>query len=393
MRRLRIVLISLFAVSLSGCLWPSVGMDPARSGFNPYEDVLTVGNVSTLSQAWAVPTSTGYGVGAPVTYGTGVYISTGRNAWAFEAATGARRWVTPEGYVFLSSDLAVAADGIYGQGPNFINPLGPSHNSIVKLSPADGSVIWDVDTGSAGEVLVAPVVSGNTVYFGGWNAFTTNGGAVASGTSLLGNGTTAIGGGHVYSGVDVFDGAFAAGCSGTPKVCSPLWSYAPSSSSTTGPVYTSGAVFMGTFDGTVEAFDPNGCATSPCAPLWTDVAAGSITGSPAVANGVVYVGSSNGTLYAFDAAGCGSSTCSPLWTVSTGGAIKAQPSVAKGVVFFGSDDGKVYAVNGAGCGSSTCAPLWSSAAGAPVETQAAVAHGSVYVSRTDGSLTAYRVSG
>jgi outer membrane protein assembly factor BamB len=319
-----------------------------------------------------------------------VYISTGRNAWAFKAANGAQRWVTPEGYVF-GSDVAVAADGIYGEGPNVIRPNGPGTATALKLAPTDGSVIWDVDAGTNGS-LVAPVVSGNNVYLGDWNAFTTDGAEVASGAPLFGNGPTAIGGGHVYSGVDVYDGAFAAGCSGTPKVCSPLWSYAPSSQPT-GPVYTSGAVFMGTSGGTVEAFDPNGCASSPCPPLWTDVAAGSITGSPAVANGVVYVGSSNGTLYAFDAAGCGSSTCSPLWTVSTGGAINAQPSVAKGVVFFGSDDGKVYAVDAAGCGSSTCAPLWSSAAGAPVETQAAVAHGSVYVSRADGSLTAYRVSG
>jgi outer membrane protein assembly factor BamB len=365
-------------------------MDPARTAYNPYEDVLTVGNVSTLSQAWTVPTGETTAVHAPSTFGTGVFFSTGTHLRAFEAANGASRWTVDFG-VNVAGDVAVAADGVYSQGPVIHTP-GGGFDSVVKLAPSDGTLMWSTNAGPLGG-LSAPVVSGTNVYFGNWAAYaTSNGDEAAFGGSPAGIDPAAIGGGHVYSGVNVYDAAFAAGCSGTPKVCSALWSYAPSATPT-GPVYTSGAVFMGTSAGTVEAFDPNGCVSSPCAPLWTDVAAGSITAPPAVANGVVFAGSSNGTLYAFDAAGCGSATCSPLWTASSGGAIKAQPSVAKSLVFFGSDDGKVYAANATGCGSATCSPLWSSAAGAPVETQAAVAHGSVYVSRTDGSLTAYRVTG
>jgi hypothetical protein len=84
-----------------------------------------------------------------------------------------------------------------------------------------------------------------------------------------------------YGGVAAFDANGSNGCSGTPKVCTPLWEYR-----TNYPVFGNYAVVSGgtlyvetfysstpvTFTGDTEAFDANGngCSGTPkvCGPLW-----------------------------------------------------------------------------------------------------------------------------
>ena len=68
---------------------------------------------------------------------------------------------------------------------------------------------------------------------------------------------------------------------------------------------TAASVYVGSTNGVLSAFDAagsTGCSGSPmvCTPLWTATTGGPIVASPAVANNVVYVGSSDHELYAFD---------------------------------------------------------------------------------------------
>ena len=78
------------------------------------------------------------------------------------------------------------------------------------------------------------------------------------------------------------------------------------------PAVAGGVVYVGTEsvgeDHNLYAFDAAGstnCAGTPktCTPLWVATMGSVVYSSPAVAGGVVYVGSENGLLYAFDAAG------------------------------------------------------------------------------------------
>jgi hypothetical protein len=112
----------------------------------------------------------------------------------------------------------------------------------------------------------------------------------------------AVANGIVYAGtstLDAFDANGVTNCSGTPKTCTPLWSYSAgnpiaSPSVADGLVYLGEAGSSGSTGSEFWAFDANGktdCSGTPtvCTPLWTGATTGVVTGSPAIANGKVYV--------------------------------------------------------------------------------------------------------
>jgi hypothetical protein len=71
------------------------------------------------------------------------------------------------------------------------------------------------------------------------------------------------------------------------------------------PAVANGVVYVADDAGHLHAYDADGatgCSGSPkvCAPVWTFTTGAAIEDSPAVANGVVYVGSDDGKLYAFE---------------------------------------------------------------------------------------------
>jgi outer membrane protein assembly factor BamB len=212
-----------------------------------------------------------------------------------------------------------------------------------------------------------------------------------------------IAGGIVYVASDkvyAFDAAGGTGCSGTPKICTPLWAV-PIPGGVSSPVaiyrgvaYVNGGVFLYAFDAHTGA------------QLWTVL--GQFT-APVVWNGVVYVGTGTqtigtATLRAFDAAGvtgCSGSPkqCQPLWTAPTNAPLE-QPAVANGVVYVGSAAGTLYAFDAAGANGCSatpkvCSPLWTA------ETQSfflpasapAVANGFVYVVTAAGRLHAFDAAG
>jgi outer membrane protein assembly factor BamB len=227
----------------------------------------------------------------------------------------------------------------------------------------------------------------------------------------------AVAGGVVYIAATdgklyAFSAAGTTGCSGTPKICKPLWTAAIAGAGTVGqssPAVAGGVVYVSAAT-TLYAFSATGttgCSGTPkvCTPLWTATGAGGVW-SPAVAGGAVYVGVGAGRLDAFSAAGttgCSgtppSRTCTPLWTAVTGGNGFTTPTVANGVVYFGSGDTKLYAFSAA-AGSThcsgipkTCTPLWTAATGNSISSAPAVAAGAVYVSSGDGTLYAFSATG
>src|SRR5207248_4968030 len=140
------------------------------------------------------------------------------------------------------------------------------------------------------------------------------------------------------------------------------------------PAVAAGVVYVGNGPDLL-AFSAAGttkCSGTPkvCNPLWTATTGSTIDSSPAVANGVVYAGSADFKLYAFAAVAnttnCSGTptTCNPLWTAATGNELHASPAVANGVVYIGSTDAKLYAFSAAGttnCSGTpkTCTPLFS----------------------------------
>lgn len=223
----------------------------------------------------------------------------------------------------------------------------------------------------------------------------------------------AVADGVLYSatkaGLYALDAAGSVGCSGTPKVCEPLW-YGPGPSTDSGsPAVADGVVYVGSGGAGTDprglyAFDATGttgCSGTPkvCAPLWIAPTVHAMESSPAVAYGIVYIGSSDYNVYAFDAtgtSGCSGTpkTCTPLWTAPTGSGVFPSPAVANGVLYVGSTDGKLYGFDAAGTSGCSgtpkvCTPLWSTSAASVGLASPAVANGLVYAGGSDGSLHAF----
>lgn len=149
--------------------------------------------------------------------------------------------------------------------------------------------------------------------------------------------------GRLYS----FDASGTRVRSEAPKVCTPLWTagqtFDPVQQQWVGddlyssPTVANGVVYVSGAEGALFAYDAAGqqnCSGTPrvCAPLWTTAITGVFTSAePVVANGVVYVGAEDGTLLAFDAAGkshCNSTTRAWTGADSVLRAYRLQPGSA-----------------------------------------------------------------
>ena len=219
-----------------------------------------------------------------------------------------------------------------------------------------------------------------------------------------------------------FDANGVTNCSGTPKVCQPIWT-APLDTGGSccaiaeSPNVTSGVVYVSTYQtpglpangpaGTVEAFDANGvtdCSGTPtvCQPLWTTASDVGYS-APAVANGILYAVGED-TLDAFSANGTtncsGTPTaCQPLWTATLDTSptyiSTVSPVVSGGVVYAQSANFNLEAFDANGvtnCSGTptTCTPLWTA-----TETGLdAMANGIVYgLTDANGNLSAFDAKG
>jgi outer membrane protein assembly factor BamB len=229
---------------------------------------------------------------------------------------------------------------------------------------------------------------------GAGNAATLTKKFVAPDAGVYDGSSPAVVGGVLY--VDVGDGLYAfdargtTGCSAPPKTCAPLWKgqYGAGLDVPNSPAVANGVVFVSAQDGgDLQAYDAKGvtgCSGDPkvCSPLWTAPMHGG--SAPTVVNGIVYVNTNDHGLSAFDANGVNGCSgvpkvCTPLWTGSEGGR-DSSPAVVKGLVFTGGGDNlAAFDANGTtGCSGTpkVCTPLWQATVdptGSP-----AVANGIVY---------------
>ena len=182
-----------------------------------------------------------------------------------------------------------------------------------------------------------------------------------------------------YGNVYAYDAGGTTNCSGSPKVCEPLWRAPMSSFIDNAAMVWGGVVYYGDGLGMLAAFDADGgphCSGTPtiCPPLWTAQVGSSIHGSPTYFNGQVLVGADDGNIYAFDAngvTGCSGTptVCQPLWTAETGtgSGIYATPAVSTdGTLFVATLNGPAFAFDAYGvtnCSGSpvACDPLWTAA--------------------------------
>ena len=146
-----------------------------------------------------------------------------------------------------------------------------------------------------------------------------------------------------------FDAAGTSNCSGSPKVCTPLWTASGASGS---PAIAGGTVYVNG-DGGIAAFDAagsTGCSGTPkvCTPLWSYTAPNfGPFGSPVVANGVLY-GTSGASslgfgLHAWDASGASNCSgvpkvCTPLFSYLSDALVIGDPAIASGTVYIADGD-------------------------------------------------------
>jgi outer membrane protein assembly factor BamB len=392
---LAVAVLSLLAAS---CDWAQPRFGPARAGYNPFVSAVGVDDVNRLRALWSTPLA---GPGTdPIVAGGKVFVAvSGRDGGpgyvhAIDAATGAPEWrLTFAGAgcrpgICVSPGLSIAAY----DGRLFVARV---------LTTAGELSAYDIESGAfirsySGASTFGPVVADGKLFASYYNgefgivAWDLSNDSPVFGTRETGFGfpALAVGGGRVHEvregQLKVFDAAGVANCTGSPKVCTPLWTATAFGS----PAVAGGMVHVGT-----TVFDASGCGEPTCTPLWT-AAVGGPPGSvghssPAVAADVLYLGSSDGRLYAFDASGCGAPTCPPQWTATTGGVV-GSPAVANGIVYAGSSDGKLHAFDASGCGIATCSPLWTATLGASVSGSPALStSGRVFVATSDSALRAY----
>jgi hypothetical protein len=440
----------------TGADWAQLGLGADRTSDQPDETRIGTANVARLSQARTY--HAGAGVSAPLVANGILYVDAAK-LYAFDAtgavgcsaapATCTPLWTAQSAYF---AGMAVADGKVFVTDGDGVQAFSAAGSENCSGTPKVCTPLWatsiNISTGPGFQPgHGSPVVANGVLYVPGYGdgispstggalvaAFDTAGETGCSGTPVIcvpmwtteglpvstGNdGSPAIANGVLYiadSTLYAFDAAGSANCSGTPKVCNPLWTATmPGDGATSSaPAVAGGVVYVGTFYKGLYAFDATGsvncsagATAKTCAPLWTAPAPATIEATPAVADGVVYVAGGNGALTAFAAGGSGncpgtgSKTCTraPLWTSATGALVSASsPAVANGIVYVSSTNGGAYAYDAAGslrCSAGatakTCSPLWSApASGFSGQGSPAVVGGVLFVNVPgDGTVYAY----
>ncbi len=292
MRRLGIVVV--LVLGLTAC-WPQAGFDAGNPRFSPLPVGVDVTNVASLRHAFTYP------------------------------VPGAEALVVSGGVAFVAADKLYAFDAA-------------GTNGCTGSAPATCTPLWTATIGPFSSL----VVGGGKVW-------------AASGDDF--NGLNAV---------VAFDAAGKAGCTGAPKVCTPLVTidveHPDSLRWANDTLYFTSIGDAPSFTVTQRAYRADGT------PLWSAVLGpGFPTGIyPFVIDGNVLIVPSGGYVVAFDArgiTGCSGSpaVCSPLWTYD---AADNQNAARAGRLY--SSHGNQLAVYDAsgkeGCFGSpkVCYPLWTS---------------------------------
>jgi outer membrane protein assembly factor BamB len=293
--RSSVLLVVVLTLALSACDWPMFRYGPARTGFNPSETRLGIGNVGQLREVWSADLGTGSVAqhASAAVVGRTVYMGGSDGLLhVLDAASGALLWTG-------------VGQPLVGLGPDLSSPSVTAGTVFAGSGTAGQVNAWDA-AGTIG-------CSGTPKTCQPLSSFFANGNFPSSPVDVNGVLYAAATGEFLYAanalnGLEMWR-AYIGGTSSSPAVAG-------------------GVAYVGARDHRLWAFDAagsNGCGGVPksCVPLWTATTGAPVDSSPAVANGVVYVGSSDNKLYAFDASGqtgCTGvpKTCRPLWTATTG---------------------------------------------------------------------------
>ncbi|MFL5796710.1 MAG: IPT/TIG domain-containing protein [Actinomycetota bacterium] len=333
--------------------WPQERWTPSQSGENADEWMIGPGNLAKLqfriNRSGAIPISTpvveryglvfaGFGAQGVLSYGaTTTNFSTGDESPSALAVDG--------GVLY-----AVTADTLL------------AYDAFGKTNCSDGlcGPLWTAHLGTAA-LSYPPVAADGKVFL-----------------SEFGPGK-----------LEAFDAAGVTNCSGSPKLCTPLWS---TPLGVDGPPAVSAVSSGGTGRVYVPAYSPDRVAVYDESGVFQTQSAtlpGSIVGGPALRSGKIAVttwASNVATLTVLSAAG----SLATQWSSNDLGGSEAPsaPALTPGAAFVVNSAGRLWAFAAGGCGLATCAPSWRSAPlGAGLSIPPVAANGVVLVpanADTDG---------
>ncbi len=374
--------------------WAQERFDATQSGRSNVEWLIKTGNAAGLHRKYSFGGATVFTTNL-VEMGGRVYVGQGYNNWGevlsrtISGSSALAHYVTaryPAGIAVAGGVLyAVTWETLYAFDAKAVN------NCSGPWSNRDCTPLWTANLGT-GAYPFPPVLADGKVFL-----------------SEFGRGALAA-----------FDASGTVNCSGSPKVCTPLWSkyltgllgppaVSPVSDGGTGKVYVAATSSSnrvvaydeaGTFQGQSPPIPGTQLSSGPAlaggkvaVTLWTsasstatlsvldasslallwssiDLGGSSPPSAPAIGGAKVYVANSSGRLLAFDAAGCGSTTCAPLWrSGGLGPGNSIAPILANGVVYHAANANSsasgldlIYAFDAAGnlsCSGSPkiCTPL------------------------------------
>lgn len=229
-------------------------------------------------------------------------------------------------------------------------PLGSGANGGVVGGPAVANGVVYVSYSPVGAPTATLSAFDGTHGVGAATLWTASLDGVAGPAVAVGDGIVVVPvNAPAGSRLEAFDAAGQSGCSGTPKVCTPLWQTDTQlSRADAAPALSHGVVYRSVGDELLTyPADGTGCSGSPkvCSPRWAAFV-GAGASPPAVADGLVFIGSAiGGSVLAYDVNGvtnCSASThqCSPLWSATVGGQATSV-EVWDGRVYVGGTDGTV----------------------------------------------------
>jgi hypothetical protein len=417
--------LAVLAVGLlaGGCDWYGFGNGSQHNGDNAADTSITPANVSTLGAQFSAADGSAFVSPQAVVNGT-LYVDSsvsGLEAYSANGTTGCSGSpvaCTPlwsyGGSVGLSG-IVVANGAVYLTAPSGVEAFDAAGRTNCSGTPTVCQPLW-----AASGTFTPPAVANGTVYVttsDTLDAFDASGSKNCSGTPKMCTpiwtasnafGTVTVSAGIAYAQSNVtesangggfvgFDANGIQGCSGSPKVCTPVRQYATNYPLTSAGVVVSGtSLFVTTFyapmprqfAGDMEAFDANGkvgCGGLPltCTPIWTN-GAESVSDTLLAGDGAVFV-TEPGT---FGISAVNSNTGAGEFALSAVNNLSAQAIGGSVLYAVDSNNVKAYDAGGSsGCSGTsppTCAPLWSVPG-----TSAIVANGIVYVGNGSGEVIAY----